>query len=193
MSWYPHANGSACKVITKVLCTCNFRVTITTTLLLHVPVQQSSSTWATQGTIPWWACNKLVLQTRSPSLAATFPVNFKLSAQVHTFQPRCSFLARLQSVGEVAVSQDCCTVSTPLQLCLHYVSSAAFCQLSCNLSALAYSVTADDRPSCKTSAQLWSARSFAICHLSCSLSSQSWYVSLAAVCQLNLSAQLQQG
>ena len=35
----------------------------------------------------------------------------------------------------VAVSQHCCTVSTPSQLCLHYVSPAAICQLSCILSA----------------------------------------------------------
>ena len=63
------------------------------------------------------------------------PSQLKVSAEVHTFQPRCSFLARLQSVGKVAVSQHCCTASTPLQLCLHHVSSAAFCQLSCMLSA----------------------------------------------------------
>ena len=91
----------------------------------------------------------MTLQTCPLSLAATFPVNFKLSAQVHTFQPRCSFLARLRSVGEVAVSQHCCTASTPFQLCLHYVSSAAFCQLSCNLSALAYSVICCDIPAAR--------------------------------------------
>jgi len=46
---------------------------------------------------------------------------------------------------------------------------------------------------CKASAQLESASSFANCHLSCNLSGQSWYVSLAAVCRLSLSGQLQHG
>ena len=108
---------------------------------------------------------------------------------MHTFQPRCSFLARLQSVGEVAVSQDCCTVSTPLQLCLHYVSSAAFCQLSCNLSALAYSVTADDRPAARHQLSyevqdpLQSVISAAVCLLSHDMSA--WQQSVSSICQLS--------
>ena len=88
-------------------------------------------------------------------------------------------------------SQDCCTVSTPLQLCLHYVSSAAFCQLSCNLSALAYSVICCDRPAARHQLSFEVQGSSANCHLSCNLSARSWHVSLAAVCQLSLSVQLQ--
>ena len=49
------------------------------------------------------------------------------------FQLVCNQLARLQSVS--------CTVSPPLQLCLHYVSPAAVCQLSC-ICQLSYDVQA---------------------------------------------------
>ncbi len=143
------------------------------------------STWQSVGFGCSWSA-----ELHFVSSAATFPINLKLSAQVHTFQPRCSFLARLQSVGLVAVSQHCCTVSPPLQLCLHYVSPAVVCQLGRILSAKLQSICSSVfchaihllwQTSCKASAQLWSASSFAICHLS-NLSARSWYVSLAAVC-----------
>ena len=180
MSWYPHANGSACKVITKILCTCNFRVTITTTLLLHVPVQQSSSTWATQGTIPWWACNKLVLQTRPPSLAATFPVNFKLSAQVHTFQPRCNQLARLQSVSTAAQCQLRCSSACIMSAQLHFVSSAAIYLLPlicCDRPAARHQLSYEVQD------PLQSVISAAVCLLSHDMSA--WQQSVSSVCQLS--------
>ena len=63
-------------------------------------------------------------------LGCHIPSQLKVSAEVHTFQPCCSFTVCLQSFAEVAVSQHCCTVSPPLQLCLNYVSPFAVCQLS---------------------------------------------------------------
>ncbi len=80
-------------------------------------------------------------------LAATLPVNFRLSAQVHTFQPCCSLfqavcnqLARLQSVSTAAQCQLLCSSACIMSVQQQSVSSAVFCQLSCNPSALAYSV-----------------------------------------------------
>ena len=128
------------------------------------------------------------------SSAATFPANFKVSAEVHTFQPCCSLAVRLQSVGEVAVSQHCCTVSPPLQLCLNYVSPAAVCQLSCILSqsfALAYSVRQTiccDRPSHDMSA--WQQSVSSVRQLSCSPAAQLRYGCSAAMWSGQLSCYL---
>ncbi len=112
---------------------------------------------------------------------------------MHTFYRRCTFSARVQSVGSVAVSQHCCTLSTPLQPCLHYVSPAAVWQLSCILSAQLQSICSSvfchainccDRPAARyqlsyeMQAPLQSVISAAICLLS-----------LSAMCQL-ISAQL---
>ena len=118
---------------------------------------------------------------------------------MHTFQPHGTFSARLQSVGSVAVSQHCCTVSTPLQLCLHYVSPAAVCQLSCNLSALACSVMqfiCCDRPAARHKQLSYEVQapsqcviSAAICLLSHDLSA--WQLSIRSVCQLSCSTAAQ--
>ena len=126
------------------------------------------------------------------------PVNFKLSAQVHTFQPRCRFSARLQSIRLAAVSQHCYTVSPPLQLCpelcqsscslssqLQYVCSVMTCQLGSSLSAQSVSSAATWQFSCGISAQL-------SCYLKAQLQLVNSAVSSPATCQLSckLSARL---
>ena len=126
-----------------------------------------------------------------------------IPSQLQTVSAGAHLSAPLQSVGEVAVSQHCCTVSTPLQLCLRYVSSAAFCQLSCNLSALAglSSAVTDQLQDissamkckilCNLSSQLQSVFSVMICQLGSSLSAQSVSSAATGVAQLRcVSAQL---
>ena len=114
--------------------------------IIHIRFYKQSVSLAANVQAPALTCQpsctvKAALQTVifgcnwSAKLQFGIPSQIKVLAEVHTFQPCCSFAVRLQSVGKVAVSQHCCTVSPPLQLCLNYVSPAAVCQLSCMLSA----------------------------------------------------------
>jgi len=96
-----------------------------------------------------------------------------------------------------ALCQLLCSSACIMSVQLQSVSSAVFSQLSCNLSALAYSVMqfiCCDRPDLPKNHLSFEVRgSFAVRHLSYNLPTQSWSVSLAAVCQRSLSAQLQYG
>ena len=98
----------------------------------------------------------------------------------------CSQSALLHSVSSFAALP--CIMSVQLQS----VSSAVFCQLSCNLSALAYSVMqfiCYDRPAARyqlsyeVQAPLQSVISAAICLLSHDMSA--WQQSVGSVCQLS--------
>ena len=115
---------------------------------------------------------------------------------MHTFQPHGSVSARLQSVGSVAVSQHCCTVSTPLQLCLHYVGPPAVCQLSCILSAQLQPICSSvfvmqfircDRPAARhqLSFELQAPLQSVIRLLSHDMSAWQQSVGSAATCQLS--------
>ena len=104
-----------------------------------------------------------------------------LSAQVHTFQPHCNFsvnqLARLQSVSTAVHYHVPCSFLALCQLSCLFVSSAAVVYSVC-CSVLCHAIQLT-QTSCKTSAQLESASTFANCHLSCHLLAQVHFVSSA--------------
>lgn len=107
-------------------------------------------------------------------------------SQLQTVSSGAHLSAPLQFLSPSAVRLHCCIASTPFQLCLHYVSSAAFCQLICNLSALAYSVICCDIPAARHQLSyevqdpLRSVISAAVCFLSHDVSAWQQSVSSAA-------------
>ena len=87
--------------------------------------------------------------------------------------------AQLHCVSSAAMCQLSCNV--PAQV--HFVSSAAICLLSCRLSChLSTQLSAQLQiVSFNRSARLYSMGSAAVCHLSCVLSAWLWFVASAAV------------
>ena len=127
------------------------------------------------------------------------PVKFKLSPQVHTFQPR----GPLQFFSPSAISWRGCSQSALLHSVNSFAALPALCQLSCNLYAeriLSSAVTdqLQDISSamkckilCNLSSQLQSVFSVMICQLASSLSAQSVSSAATGVAQLRcVSAQL---
>jgi len=116
-----------------------------------------------------------------PSQLQTVSSGAHLSAPLQYFSP--------SAINRRGCSQSAMLHSVNLQLCLRYVSSAIFCQLSCNLYALAYSVIYCDRPvarhqlSYEVQDPLQSVISAAVCLLSHDMSA--CQQSVSSVCQLS--------
>ena len=124
-----------------------------------------------------WLGNLLALAAAG-QLSCILSARLPHSQSTSNCQLRCTPFSR----------QHFCTMSTPLQLCLHYVSPAAVCQLGCILSAQQQSICSSIfchaihllwQTSCKTSARK--------CKLLCNLSSWMQSVCSVMICQVGSS------
>jgi len=123
----------------------------------------------------------------------------QLGCYVQNWQLRCtpfSPSAIFQKINWLSCSQSA-LLCMSFQLSCIMSAQLSFVRSATVVYSVCYGVLCHaihlTQATCKASAQLESASSFANCHLSCNLSGQSWYVSLAAVCRLSLSGQLQHG